>query len=305
MAIIKTRNEIITQALRMIGALAEDEDPTSPQISDGAIRLDWMVKRWQSTGVHLWTEDDATLFLVRGQAKYVLGEGSTEHCTTSFTETTLSADEASGQTVLSVTSSTGVAVGDFVGVVQDDNVIHWSTLTVISPFTIADALTDDAASGNAVVYYTTNIDKPLRVPDARRNESGIETFMEHLGRRDYLDLPDKGTIGTPVQYYYKPKISTGELFIWNTANNAASQQVLFTFYNLIDVFDTSASAADFPDEWVQSIVYNLAVDLAPDYGQTLPPTLIRDADRTFKEALEWDDEDSPVYFTWSPSRGRR
>lgn len=299
MAIVKTRNTIITQALRIIGVVAEGEDPTASQIQDSAIRLDWMIKTWQNTGVHLWKEDEATLFLVAGQQSYTLGSGSSEHATTSFTETTLSADEASGQTVLSVTSSTGVAVGDFVGVTQDDNTIHWSTLTVISPFTIADALTDDAASGNSVIYYTSNIDKPLRIPDARRRQDSQDIRMTHLGRIDYLNLPSKETTGTPVQYYYKPNISDGELFLWPTAQNASTQRVLFSFYDLIDVFDNSADAPDFPNEWIQTIVYNLAVDLAPDYGQMIPQYVAIKAAKLYQDALEWDDEDAPVYFVFS------
>lgn len=299
MAIIKTRNTILTQAFRMIGAVAEDEDPSAAQIQDGAIRLDWMVKAWQKTGVHLWKEDEATLFLVAGQQKYTLGSGSVEHVTKSFTETTLSADEASGQTVLSVTSTTGAVVGDFVGVTQDDNTIHWSTLTVVSPFTIADATTDTAASGNSVIYYTSNINKPLRIPDARRRQDSQDIRMTHLGRIDYLNLPNKATTGTPVQYYYKPNISDGDLFLWPTAENASTQRVLFSFYDLIDVFDTSASAPDFPNEWIETIADNIAVRMSADFGMPLPPDVRQRAATGYKDALEWDDEDAPVFFVYS------
>lgn len=301
MAIIKTRNEIIEQALKIIGVIAEGENPSSDQISDGAIRLDWMVKRWQSSGVHLWSEREATLFLVKGQSSYILGEGSSEHATTSFTETTLSADEASGQTELSLTSSTGLAVGDYLGVVLDDNTIHWSTVTVVSPPTINDALTGNAASGNAVYYYTNKVNKPLRIPDARRRQDNIDIAMTKLGRIDYLELPDKNTEGSPVQFYYKPNINDGELFIWNTASDASTQQVKFTFLDLLDVFDTSASNADFPNEWLQALVYNLAVDLSADYGQPLPQHTLMQAERYYKDALEWDDEDAPVEFVYGRS----
>ena len=299
MAIVRTRNTIIEQALKMIGVIAEGENPTSDQISDAAIRLDWMVKEWQSTGVHLWSEEEATLFLVAGQASYTLGSGSTEHCTTSFTETTLSADEAIGQTELSMTSTTDAVIGDYVGVVQDDNTIHWSTILTVSPFVINDALTVAASSGNAVYYYTTKINKPLRIPDARRRENSIDISMIHMGRSDYLNLPQKSTQGSPVQYYYKPNIDSGILYIWNTASNASTQQVKFSYLDLLDVFATSASAPDFPNEWISALTYNLALRLAPDYGQKVPQEVVALAVSTYQSALEWDDEDAPVKFVFS------
>lgn len=304
MAIEKTRNTILTQALRMIGAIAEDEQPSAAQIQDGAIRLDWMVKRWQASGAHLWTEKEATLFLVAGQQNYQLGGTNTDNVTVTFRESTLSADEAAGQTVLSVTDTTGLLVNDFIGISLDDNTIHWTTVTVVSPVTISVALPSAAASGKAVVYYTTKIGKALRIPDARRRENSQDIEMEHLGRRDYLALPVKSTQGTPVQYYYRPDIDDGTIFIWPTASSAVNQRLLFTFYDTIDVFDTSASAADFPNEWVQAIVYNIAVDLAPDYGQPLPQTVLIKAEQMYKDALEWDDEDAPIYFAYSTGRGR-
>lgn len=68
--------------------------------------------------------------------------------------TTLSGAEASGQTTLSMTSITGIASGDIVGIYLDSGATHWTTVNG-SPsggtIVVTDALPSDAASGNRVV----------------------------------------------------------------------------------------------------------------------------------------------------------
>ena len=77
--------------------------------------------------------------------------------------TTLSGAEAIGQTILSVTSSTGMFAGQRVEIDDDNGGTHSSTITQsITGGTIAlvisDALTVACASGNSVRAYTDNTD---------------------------------------------------------------------------------------------------------------------------------------------------
>ena len=69
------------------------------------------------------------------------------------TSTTLSGNEASGQTVLSVTSETGFAAGEHVGIILNDGTEHKTTVasTAAGTITVDDALPSDADSGNTVV----------------------------------------------------------------------------------------------------------------------------------------------------------
>jgi hypothetical protein len=88
-------------------------------------------------------------------------------------ETTLSAAEASGQTVISVTSSTGMTAADVVGIKMDDDTIHWSTIASVDSgvqITIDDATDDTAASGNKVYAYTTTAGRPTKIVYAFRRD---------------------------------------------------------------------------------------------------------------------------------------
>jgi len=301
MAIEKTRNDIINGALELIGVKAADESAQADDVQVSAVALDWMVKSWQATGAHLWTRTDATLFLVTGQAKYVIG--STADATETFTETTTTSALSGGTTVIPIANSTGLAINDFLAVKLDDGTLTFSVVTSISPVTITDGLASDAASGNAVFFYRTKLGKTLKIPDARRRQSSQDIEMVQLGRIDYLNLPDKEQQGTPVQFYYDPKINTGDLFLWPTPQTTDTI-IKFTFYKPIDVFDTSDDEADFPNEWLEALVYNLAVRVASRFSQPLPNEVAVLALKLYQDSLDWDQGDASIFFAYGEGRGQ-
>ncbi len=82
------------------------------------------------------------------------------------TSTTLSGNEASGQTVLSMTSVAGFQVNEYVGITLDDGTQHQAQIDAVggADITIDVALPSAAASGNAVVeavLLTGDLDDPI------------------------------------------------------------------------------------------------------------------------------------------------
>jgi hypothetical protein len=65
-----TRTQIITAAIRKLGALASGASPNSAQLSDGADALNMMVKSWQNIGIRLWTVEWETQTMNSGTATY-------------------------------------------------------------------------------------------------------------------------------------------------------------------------------------------------------------------------------------------
>jgi hypothetical protein len=293
MAIKNTRNDIITSALELIGAKAADEPASAADIQTGAAFLDRLVKSWQATGAHLWSRNSATLFVQPAQIEYQIGSTTADHATEEYTATTLSVAAVATDTVITLTSTTGLLVADVIGIKLDTGVLHWTTIASLAPTTITDQMPSGAAIGNTVYFYTTDLGKALRIPDARRKQSGQEIGMIQLGRIDYLNLPNKETSGTPTNFYYDPKKSFGNLFLW-PAPTSADTTIQFTYYRPLDVFDTSASSPDFPDEWVEAMVYNLAFRLAPIFGQPIPPGVPELAGVLYANAYEWDQDDADV-----------
>lgn len=72
-----TRDDIIKRALRLVGALAQGETPTTDQVSEAASALNGLVKAWQADGMPLWAIKTYALTLVAGTSVYRIGVGQT------------------------------------------------------------------------------------------------------------------------------------------------------------------------------------------------------------------------------------
>lgn len=71
-----TADEIITEALELLGVLGEGEDPTTDQLTSSRRTLNMLAKTWQAEGLNLFAVTDYTFDLVQGQSVYRL-DGAT------------------------------------------------------------------------------------------------------------------------------------------------------------------------------------------------------------------------------------
>lgn len=260
------RNQLITGALRLLRVVRRraQENVSAALLADGQEMLNGMIKVWQADPeLHVWTTTEATLFPQAEQVSYGVGDAATDHCTTTYTATTIAADEASGQTVLSVDSITGISSADHLGVQLDDGTIHWTTVSgapSAGTVTAALAITDAASEGNAVFAYTSNIARPLKIVDARLYdiESGNETPLRIDSRMDYQARPNKVDTGNINSMFYDPSRVTGAIKLWQPPT-LIDQLVKFTWHRPLDSFLAAGDEADFPQEWVLPIKFNLAM----------------------------------------------
>jgi hypothetical protein len=271
----RTRNQIIMRAGRLTGAIRAGSTMKAQDVSDFAEALNSMVKRWSVTpGMHVWTTAEGTLFPQASQSKYALGSSSTDHATETFYETEISTGgEASGQTTLSVEATTNMTVGDYIGVVVDDGTLHWSTIAskTSSTVTINDALDDDASAGNKVFNYTTKLIRPLKIPNKEgavrlyNLSSGNDSSLgPPISRDDYYLLPNKTQTGTINQVFYDPQLTLGYIYLWSPPSSV-TDLVKFTWHRPIQDFDAAGDNPDLPVEWIDAMVYNLALLMAPEY----------------------------------------
>lgn len=260
---ISNEQEIIEDAFVTIGIHFAGETIPTENYNFARRQLNRMIKYWGRKG-HLWTIGTGNLILTPGTNTYVLNN-STAHWADTLVTTTLSADEASGQTALSVTSSAGMTVNDYVGIILADGTVHWSTITNVNSsvlITINNALTGNASSGARVYTYTTIAQPPVRIEWAvRRDSSNIDIELNPLSRRDYDTLSNKEIAGDPISYYYDPKVSNGTLYLYQTPNDA-NTILRITYRRQIQDIDIVTQTMDFPIEWEECIVYSLALRLA-------------------------------------------
>ena len=241
-------------------------------IQDASDALNLWVKALNATGLHIWTETEATLFLQPGQVSYTLGSGSTDHATESYTATTLSSAAASGASSIAVTSATGFATTYNIGVVLDSGSIFWTTQNGAASGTtipITATLTGSASAGNAVYVYQTNIIRPLRVVSTRRYNfaSAIDTQMTPMSRIDYRNQPNKTALGVPTMTFYDPRggaNTQGVLSVW-PAPSDATNAIKMTWWRPVQDFTSAANTPDLPQEWGLCLVWNLAKEMGPEF----------------------------------------
>lgn len=69
------RDQLITGALRIVGAIATGETPSTSMISEASEALNMLVKAWQADGMPLWAIKQYAVPLTASQATYTIGVG--------------------------------------------------------------------------------------------------------------------------------------------------------------------------------------------------------------------------------------
>lgn len=299
------RDQIIRAALRKVGAIQAGETPGPQMVTDCADALNSMVKFWETSGIHIWTTSEAIMYTQIGQAVYPLGAGTPTQATVINATTTLTANVAASALTITVASNYQVSNGVSIGIIMDSGSVFWTTVAsfVGTTITLSSAITDSATSGNYVYVVSSNITRPLRIPALRRwnTLSQIETPCIPLSRLDYQALPNKTIQGTVTQFWYDPQGGAnnyGNLYLWPTPADVVNNNVKFTWLRPIQDFNTALDTPDFPQEWISTLIWNLALDMAPEFGVPSEIYLmIKDrAESTLAECQMWDKEPEPANF---------
>ncbi len=316
---------IITGCLRLLSAIQTGEIPPDDEYQDALDALNGLTKHWQASGIHVWAEQDCTLFFQPGQYQYQLGQVSPDICCLSnaWTQTSLTANAAAAASTIAVASiaaasstASAIAANSAIGIFLESGRIFWSVVTGVSGLTVAleSVLPSPALSGAYVVTFAqaAAIQRPLKVPAARRYQFAapgadpIETPMMIMSRIDYAAQPQKAVPGIPTQWFYDAQIvpspaspfaPLGQMNIWPAPENVLSA-MKFTAQRPLADFATQANTADLPQEWISSLRFNLAVELAPEYdcpAQRFQMIKLL-ADEKLEAVKAWDREAEPVLF---------
>jgi len=144
--------------------------------------------------------------------------------------------------------------------------------------------------------------RPLRIEHMRyEDSSGTETpRIMPMSREEYFALPNKDSNGVPTQFYYDPQLTQGRLYIWQVPSTVNGEKIKFTYQRSIEDFDAATDNPDFPQEWLDALVKNLAFQLAPTVYPGQPQIAIAAkaiAEEALTMAEDFDREWGCVYFT--------
>lgn len=268
--------EIIKDALYLIEALEEGEPLTAEQETQGMRGLSRLIASWQAQTEHVWTQTEGILALT-GEQSYRFGRfASPAYTGTLRGSITAPSQPSPAPTQIETFDVSAVGTAEFpvgASIVVTPQGTSVSQLpfetTVASTFGSSVTLTDPLPFSHegGTLFYGDELKfvlRPLRILNARRSDTidGVQIPMNKVSRQDYQDQPNKGAASTPVEFYYDAQLEHGTLYVWGTGGSF----IHFTYERELLKPTATADILDFPEEWFDAILYNLAVRLAPMYA---------------------------------------
>jgi len=170
------------------------------------------------------------------------------------------------QNMLSTWSADGLIVPSFV-------TENFTLTAAQSVYSIGDAGGEDLSTVRpnrvkSAFIRISNYDYPINV---------------NMTRSEYLLIPDKTTQGRPRRLHYDPQYPSGSIKF----DYAADTTYDFHLVSEKPLTNPTAQATTFsvPQEFNTAMILNLAIALSHDNDNSLPDTLIRDAERSLESIM--------------------
>lgn len=261
---IHTRNSIIRAALRKIGVVAENQEPSPEQYSAGAETLNTLVKSLQTRGVFLWTLNNKDMALTSGKSTYDL-------------------------------SSDVIDIQD-VFYREDGNDTY---LEPITKEEYARKIDKDDSGDPSQYLLDKQITVPKltlwRVPDKTTGVVvGTDSNNYKCIKSHTADSSNRPITGASYATYWE-QTSTLSGSTWVSGTNYKSSILYFTEVLKLQDFDSTGDNPDFPVKWSLALIYGLAFHLSFDYAVPERGDLEQVFEREFALALDSDKESANLY----------
>lgn len=267
--------EVISRALKDIGALEAGETPTPDAAQDAFEMLNDIVDQWSNESFMVFNVTEIIFPVISGQTQYTIGPNpSTQNFIGASFDGSISGNiltvtginsgaVAQGQTL----SGTGITAGTRIMASltgAGGNVNEQGTYRVNIPQTVA--------STTITAYYQ----KPLSIDSAfvRINTTsngqpiingGLDYPIAILALQDYEMIGLKTLNGPwPKAIYFNPNEESGNLFVW--PNPAQGEMHLFA-NTLFSRYDTLYTDINLPQGYSMALRWCLAERLMPMYGK--------------------------------------
>lgn len=119
---------------------------------------------------------------------------------------------------------------------------------------------------------TINQERPVKIEDARIRDAGTDTMIEIIDKQSFNRFSDTtSTSNYPLYLYYEPSYPSGTIRLWPIPN--AANTLVLTVWQPITTLATAATSISLPPGYERALTYNLAVDIAPEFQQQVPPAV--------------------------------
>lgn len=254
--------DIVSGALRSIGALESGETPDADAANDAFVLLNDMVAEWSNSGMLLSYKTGIIFPLVTNTSSYTIGPGGTMAAvfTGSISGTTLtitaitSGSIALGQTLVGAGITAGTQISSFLTGAGGASATGLGTYKVN---------TSQTAVSTSI---TGSYQRPLRIGSGFVRVATLDYPMAPMAIEDYELIGLKSLNGPwPRGFYYRPASPVGTITFWPVPNSACEVHLFAD--TVLQSFNTLSDVIQLPQGYNLALRYNLAVMLSPEYGR--------------------------------------
>jgi len=267
--------EIISRALKDIGALEAGETPTPDAAADAFDMLNDLVDQWSNENMMVFNVTEIIFPVISGQVQYSLGPYPQ---TTNFIGASFNGSISGNVLTVTTVNSGAVAQGQFLsgtGITPGTKItgnITGAGGNVIQAGTYRVNINQTVAT----TAITANYQKPLNIGSAfvRINTTangqpitggGLDYPVSILALEDYQLIGLKTLNGPwPKALYYNPNEESGNLFVW--PNPAQGEMHLFA-NTLFTRYSSINESIELPQGYSMCLRWCLAERLMPMYGK--------------------------------------
>ena len=115
--------------------------------------------------------------------------------------------------------------------------------------------------------------RPQMIEEAAVIPSGaaFELPVKILTGKEYRDLPNKGLSSSyPTDLWYEREWPLGKIWLWPTPSEAA--KLIYYVWQQLPSGLALADLVNVPPGYLRALRYNLAIEIAPEYGKMLDET---------------------------------
>jgi hypothetical protein len=270
--------DIISRALKDIGALEAGETPTSDAATDALDMLNDLIDQWSNEDMMVFNVTEIIFPVIAGQTQYTIGPvASTANFigasfTGSITGDVLTVTAigfgavAQGQTLKGTGITAGTKIVDFLtgagGNVNEVGTYQLNISQTVSSTTITAYYEKPLGINSAFVRINTNSNGMPIV------SGGLDYPISILALEDYEMIGLKTLNGPwPKALYFNAGADTGNLFVWPNPSQGEMHlfaNTIFSRYNTL--YDNIA----LPQGYSMALRWCLAERLMPMYGKASP-----------------------------------
>jgi hypothetical protein len=255
---VRTRDQIITRALRIAGAVSMGDTPSSDAITEATEALNSIVKYLQTKGVRLWSQDWVNKYVSNTDQCSV--DGTNYYCIRDGSGTDARSPETGSMWTMywKEGGESGASI---------DSTVSYSAANMFYP------------ASNVL-----DIDKMF----IRDDDTDYE--LEKITVREYMAIEDKYPSSVPTKFCMEHGMTT-RVHLYPVPDDY-SYVIYYLATTSLEDFDSSGDLPDFPVRYIELLTWMLASRISSEKRLTVAERIYIDqqTDRIWRELITDDNE---------------